>query len=618
MRVDPAKLDHLVNFKFFADYHRSQYRQENGGREMDEDELSKRYSIYKENFTHKQLSTFFEKHRDEEWFREKYHPVDSLPLKKEINTRKRELYEKYVALLEAGTLDTINYDEIIKEGDDPKEDKAGEEADEAAGDEDKRDEDKRDESPVPTKPTPSVQTYPSIRDKAPSLLIKTVPPSIKRSSLVEACSEVPGFQYIALGEPNPLRKFHRIGWVIFKDGTDIEAAFEKLSGLRIDEFTFHFATNQTSSIRIKAGPLELGTLERLKHDLTQAKRLAEALDTEVEFEAGVAGSAVVEKRLETVLNDQLSEEAKIKKSLDLYIEYLRRVHLFDYYSGFETDSPEDFCRRSVLSYRKTPASVEARQNQNKTGAPSRPENVPQILEKIDQRIQLRITKPEDGTQVEKLGGKSIESAIDKVADEYIMKVDEGKYRCRECQKLFKGDEFVRKHIKGKHPQLTEKPRLETLFFNAYIRDPNKVQSNSPAPGIMSVYHGGQGPMVAAGSGALTGMGVSDMMGHMGGAYPMAMGMIPMMGVIPIGMGSMMGPGGGMPPMGPPHGGFNGSPSGYRGDRRSGSMGGAGGFGGSPQGPRREPPPNRRADPRKIRSYVDLDAPAEGEVEINYD
>lgn len=42
------------------------------------------------------------------------------------------------------------------------------------------------------------------------------------------CKQVEGFDYIALGEPNPSKKFHRIGWVVFKPDADMEAAVEKL------------------------------------------------------------------------------------------------------------------------------------------------------------------------------------------------------------------------------------------------------------------------------------------------------------------------------------------------------------------------------------------------------
>lgn len=33
--------------------------------------------------------------------------------------------------------------------------------------------------------------------------------------------------------------------------------------------------------------------------------------------------------------------------------------------------------------------------------------------------------------------------------------DEGKFRCKTCQKLFKATSFVEKHIANKHPELVK-------------------------------------------------------------------------------------------------------------------------------------------------------------------
>jgi len=59
---DPNKLDTLVTFKYFSDYYHQKEKN------MDDEELSRRYTIYKENFTHKQSQKFFEAHKDEEWY----------------------------------------------------------------------------------------------------------------------------------------------------------------------------------------------------------------------------------------------------------------------------------------------------------------------------------------------------------------------------------------------------------------------------------------------------------------------------------------------------------------------------------------------------------------------
>lgn len=47
------------------------------------------------------------------------------------------------------------------------------------------------------------------------------------------CEQVEGFDYLALSEPTPAKKFHRLGWINFKEGTDIKAAFDKLDNQKV-------------------------------------------------------------------------------------------------------------------------------------------------------------------------------------------------------------------------------------------------------------------------------------------------------------------------------------------------------------------------------------------------
>ena len=50
---------------------------------------------------------------------------------------------------------------------------------------------------------------------------------------------------------------------------------------------------------------------------------------------------------------------------------------------------------------------------------------------------------------------------------YIVKEADTKFRCSECQKLFRGDEFVRQHLRSKHPVLVENLEVEVNFFQTF-------------------------------------------------------------------------------------------------------------------------------------------------------
>jgi hypothetical protein len=47
------------------------------------------------------------------------------------------------------------------------------------------------------------------------------------------------------------------------------------------------------------------------------------------------------------------------------------------------------------------------------------------------------------------------SELRKSVEPYVKQEDEGKYRCKTCQKLFKATAFVEKHIANKHPELVK-------------------------------------------------------------------------------------------------------------------------------------------------------------------
>jgi len=92
------------------------------------------------------------------------------------------------------------------------------------------------------------------------------------------------------------------------------------------------------------------------------------------------------------------------------------------------------------------------------------------LEWLDAKIALLINR--DGVDPRDYGGKSYEEyvyifhylyiALDgsfrelaKAAEPHIKQEDEGKFRCKTCQKLFRASSFVEKHIANKHPELVK-------------------------------------------------------------------------------------------------------------------------------------------------------------------
>ena len=91
------------------------------------------------------------------------------------------------------------------------------------------------------------------------------------------------------------------------------------------------------------------------------------------------------------------------------------------------------------------------------------------LEWLDSKIALLLNR--EGVDPREYSGKSYDEYVShctdiaephvclrelsKACEGYIKQEDEGKFRCKTCQKLFKATSFVEKHIANKHPDLVK-------------------------------------------------------------------------------------------------------------------------------------------------------------------
>jgi hypothetical protein len=199
---------------------------------------------------------------------------------------------------------------------------------------------------------------------------------------------------------------------------------------------------------------EMSTDALLLTDVSKDPESKDGAKDKESKEAPVLSEAEKQKEKEaTLLQDNQDQE--YKKQLDLYILYLNRVHFYDFYTGCESNSPED--------------------HRGRGGLPSRPKYISRgDLQKLSHdkqlstRIALRTNTPNLETKAT-LGYKDLESQIDISASLYIRKEGENKFRCIECQKLFRGDDFVRKHVKSKHEGVISHVEDEVLFFNEYVK-----------------------------------------------------------------------------------------------------------------------------------------------------
>merc|ERR1719412_2818691 len=78
--------------------------------QISDEEAIKKYADYKLEFKRQQLNEFFVTHKEEEWFKQKYHPDESVKRKDELRDFLKKRVEVFQQFLESGMIDDLQMD----------------------------------------------------------------------------------------------------------------------------------------------------------------------------------------------------------------------------------------------------------------------------------------------------------------------------------------------------------------------------------------------------------------------------------------------------------------------------------------------------------------------------
>ncbi|KAK0618213.1 hypothetical protein B0T17DRAFT_618833 [Bombardia bombarda] len=244
---DPIKLPYQVGFSYFGEWWRANEkikedkeraragrrrepervrgpREAQEEREKEKAKIQVAYDAYKEDLQGKMAQTFVKQHKDEQWFRERYVPEIRDTFKQKLNNFRRAAYTSWETDLESGFFDEFSLEGIPKSesngvgGVVEKEEGEATAANEVLGVGD-------------LVPANNVD----LRDEnlfQPTLLIKTIAPSVSRQNLEAFCrehlgEEEGGFKWLSLSDPNPSKRYHRIGWIMLHSATETSAIAEQ-------------------------------------------------------------------------------------------------------------------------------------------------------------------------------------------------------------------------------------------------------------------------------------------------------------------------------------------------------------------------------------------------------
>ncbi|TFK99084.1 hypothetical protein BDV98DRAFT_532986 [Pterulicium gracile] len=588
---DPHTLDYPASLKQYAEWFRyffpQQAQEEDTADKVAEQEagdgsrprngIKSRWEKYKKDFANSQLQVMFEHHRKSPWFAERYDPA---PDQQALRTRTRKegwegRLDKFLLDLESGAFDPdINEPteeepaspmkeqqeganglaEDVKREDDDDAFDFGHEDEGGNNDSGKQDTQDRNRAEAAKRGRERGEEV-SVEPEGNTVMIRTIPPDIGRVKLEAACSSVPGFMYLALGDPLQKRNFYRAGWIRLADDTDMSFAMTELAEKKIEGFKLHVSNTTRPFVnKIRYAPEVASKPERLEKDLANVKALTSLLEeqaaalrkpskngenseqngqngdvqmspppekneTDQQEEQKESGIEAIERRVEKLMadlaekhlldtsNDESLQLKKLEVSLDLYIAYLRSAFHTCYYCALVTDYVEELQRKCIKHVRRplpTPVTAEGKTAEVKAEDGAEPdESAKDVTEEneaekrlrekelreknkaddrwsewLDSKIALLIDR--DNVDPRDYGGKNYDEELAKAIEPCIKQEDEGKFRCKICQKLFKATAFVEKHVANKHPE-SIKSLEDISYFNNFALDPHRIQPFAHPP-----------------------------------------------------------------------------------------------------------------------------------------
>ena len=356
---NPLSLEFQVGFNWFAEWWRVEQlikedkeRMKDGGRrppergikgerelreerEKERGQIQAAYDAYKEELQVKMARTFVQFHKTEEWFKERYLPEIRDPFRRRLMEFRRSALSQWENDIDTGIFDEFTLEGIYK----AESNGVGGVVEREEG-----------ETVAAAEVLGVGDLVPSrggdIRDESalqPALLIKTLAPTVSRGKIEEFCKEhlgegEGGFKWLSLSDPNPLKKCHRIGWIMLhpnsaavgiverSDGREEEnegeedgAAEEPKANVMISaaekaleavnsktiydetrgDFTCHVGVHVPPREPRKKALWDLFSApERIDRDLELAKRLVSKFDQE--FDSGVDGVGRIVQRVESL------------------------------------------------------------------------------------------------------------------------------------------------------------------------------------------------------------------------------------------------------------------------------------------------------------------------------
>ena len=292
-----------------------------------------------------------------------------------------------------------------------------------------------------------------------SMLISGLPPAASAWDVFDAIQDCSGFVTATWALPSSKKEINRTFKARFlnaKQATSASMFVSKQSDTLLcakgltSEAPRVSALTPSPELSALVLPPEMASKERLEKDLVLSAKVIHHLDDLLQIPEGVTSS---------VLDSKGSTEQK----LDLQVIYLRRVHHFCFYAGewFQDEwSLRDSCGVVAVRDHSQDATLET------SWSTSHAKRISEFL------ATASLARP----QLVKSSDAEVSECFSGACKEHILQVAEEKFRCKLCNRCFRGPAYVRKHIFRVHLEMAERVRSEfhtKEAEKAFLSDPKR-------------------------------------------------------------------------------------------------------------------------------------------------
>eukprot|EP00743_Colponemidia_sp_Colp-15_P007137 GILK01007702.1.p1 GENE.GILK01007702.1~~GILK01007702.1.p1 ORF type:complete len:695 (-),score=89.24 GILK01007702.1:132-2216(-) len=442
------------------------------------------YDDYKLAHEKRQAELFFSQHKGEEWFKEKYHPDWAQKRASERTAEAKKASLTFIGDLAEGKFRGLKLEKVASSSE---QSSAAVSMGEGGAMTEHKDEMDYEHASSTDVSSLTGAPYFAFDADTNTLFLRSIPAFISRWDVAKVVERSNGLIQLSLSEALRQHNFNRLAWAGYDNEENCNNALKLLQGEKVKEdFVLQPVKSKAKIREPKETPAEACSDDRIEADYRQSRELIECLDKEKEVEAHN-------------LFEMISGKSRMEQ-LDTQIIYLRRVHSFCYYCGEEFEDERVLAakcapahiRSSSAATKKTEEDTQG-QTEGQTDEKKGEENgsishFQQLADRLDHKIRKRIqTHPvlpsplsdEDPTLLQQ---------IDDFCRDMSQRLEDEKYRCKvpNCNKLFRGPDFVKKHINLKHTENLQELKnklIEQRMMDAYLADPHKItQSLHVAPG----------------------------------------------------------------------------------------------------------------------------------------